>query len=112
MSYDIYIKRDFCGTCGRGDVFDEDDLNLTYNLSPMLRAAGLPGWVTYDGKPAAQVGREVLKVLDDMAGDPEKWRAMNPENGWGDYDECLQGRLRAWAQVASRAGDGDVVKVT
>lgn len=21
----------------------------------------------------------------------EHWRAMNPPNGWGDYDRCLQG---------------------
>jgi len=38
-------------------------------------------------------------VLDDMATDPKRWRAMNPSNGWGSYDGCLQTRMRDWAKV-------------
>ena len=48
----------------------------------------------------------MLDVLDKMAADPDRWRAMNPPNGWGDYDRCLQGRMRRFAEacVAAKAG--------
>ena len=111
MSNDIEIVRDACDKCGRGETRTEDEINLTYNLSPMLRAAGAKPWVDYAGKPAREVGEEILAVLDRMAEDPEKWRAMNPSNGWGDYDRCLQGRLRNWAEIAASAGPNDKVQV-
>lgn len=111
MSNDISIVRDACDKCGRGETNTEDEINLTYNLSPMLRAAGAKPWVDYSGKPAREVGEEILAVLDHMAEDPEKWRAMNPTNKWGDYDRCLQWRLRNWAKVAASAGPNDKVRV-
>ena len=37
-----------------------------------------------DVKPLLDRGIELLKQ------DPDKYRAMNPENGWGSYDEMLK----------------------
>jgi len=51
----------------------------------------------------------MLTVLDGMQSEPDRWRAMNPPNGWGDYDRCIQGRMRVWADTASIAGKRDRV---
>ena len=90
MSADVWIVRDRCNACGRGGDTDES-LNITYNLTGMLTAAGFHGWQWCIGKTAREVGTHMLAVLDGMNTDPEKWRAMNPPNGWGDYDQCLPG---------------------
>ena len=105
MSADLWIKLDACTTCGRGSE-QAAELNITYNLSSMLRAAGFHGWSWCTGKPAPEVGRHMLAVLDGMQTDPDRWRAMNPPNGWGDYDQCLQGRMRDFANACVRATTG------
>ena len=60
-------------------------------------------------RKAREVGVHMLQVLDRMQEDPDRWRAKNPPNGWGDYDRCLQGRMRAWATLAAAAGESDRV---
>lgn len=118
MSADVWIETPtevptVCRTCGHEP---EDNgqgrgaaLNVTYNLSRMLAAGGFCGWQAIIGQPAREVGEHILTVLDAMRVDDDKWRAMNPSNGWGDYDDCLQGRMRAWAQECVEAGPGDVI---
>ncbi|PFG17235.1 hypothetical protein ATK74_1798 [Propionicimonas paludicola] len=108
MSADVWIVCDPCPHCGRGsDRYAE--LNITYNLSPMLKAAGFCGWGDLVGMKARDAGAHVLKVLDGMSTDPAHWRAMNPPNGWGDYDRCLQGRMREWAKQCLEAGPDDTI---
>ena len=109
LSADVWIIRDTCPTCGRGNDNDRDDLNVTYNLSTMLTRAGFVGWRNVLDKPAPKVGRHILAVLDRMARDPDRWRQMNPVNGWGDYDSCLQGRMRAWAERCRDASPQDTI---
>lgn len=77
MSADVWIVRDRCNACGRGGDTDES-LNITYNLTGMLTAAGFHGWKWCIGKTAREVGTHMLAVLDGMNTDPAKWRAMNP----------------------------------
>lgn len=108
MSADVWIERKACDKCGRGEDRSAD-LNFTYNLSSMLREAGFNGWRWCVGKRAPKVGRHILTILDGMQVDPEHWRAMNPSNGWGDYDVCIQGRMRAWAMECLTASDEDHV---
>ncbi len=45
MSADVWIVRDRCNACGRGGDTDES-LNITYNLTGMLTAAGFHGWTS------------------------------------------------------------------
>ena len=33
---------------------------------------------------------------------------INPPNGWGDYDRCLQGRMRRFAEECVAAESGVV----
>lgn len=94
MSADLWIE---CKTCGC-DGCGKRDVNITYNLTPMLTAAGFTGWQSLIGKPASEAGTYLIRLLDEMATDPDRWRAMNPASGWGDYDRTLQVRLREWAQ--------------
>lgn len=66
----------------------------------MLKEAG---WVwpdgrvwseTYlDGVQAIMVLAKARDVLDALLADPETYRALNPSNGWGDYD----GLVEEWA---------------
>ncbi len=108
MSADVWIVKDACAHCGRGDASGAE-LNVTYNLTPMLREAGFVGWGGLVGMRAVEAGEHILAVLDEMALDDARWRAMNPPNGWGDYDGCLQGRMRAWAMECTSAGPDDFI---
>ncbi len=76
--------------------------NVTYNLNPMLREAGwtwpCEGHLFADtvwcadyikGARAADIGEKAMYVLRNLEAEPEKYRAMNPPNGWGSYDGLL-----------------------
>ena len=108
MSADVWIKMDACAHCGATEARGAE-LNVTYNLSRMLREAGFKGWPSILSETANEVGAHILDVLDHMAEDPERWRSMNPPNGWGDYDRCLQGRMRKWANACLSAPPGATV---
>jgi hypothetical protein len=98
MSATVWINEPPCDKCGRSDDDHSPELNITYNLSGMLYEAGFVGWRFLSEMPANAAGRHILGVLNGMADNPQKWRAKNPSNGWGKYDECIQGRMRAWAE--------------
>ena len=108
MSADVWIEMNVCAHCGAPEARGAE-LNVTYNLSAMLREAGFKGWQAIMSEPANRVGAHILDVLDRMAEDPERWRSMNPENGWGDYDRCLQGRMRKWANACVSAPEGATI---
>ncbi len=64
--------------------------NCTYNLGPMLRAAGFPDWILLDGAQASDAAGMLDNVSRTLRSDPEKFRAMNPPNGWGDYEGAIE----------------------
>jgi len=89
MSYDIglYINTGIEET----EVMDIG--NYTYNCSGMFRKAlpaeygginGLSGKVAGDEIPALRI------AVRDMEEQPEVYSAMNPPNGWGNYEGALQ----------------------
>ena len=108
MSADVWILTNPCDTCGHSDQ-QGAEVNITYNLSGMLREAGFCGWRDLVGMKALDAGLHLIEVLDGMREDPQRWRAMNPPNGWGDYDKCLQGRLRDFAERCLDAGPTDTI---
>jgi len=63
--------------------------NLTYNLSPMLTAAGMPRWSVMIGQSATAAGEIWHRVHDTLVEFPERFRAMNPPNGWGTYEDAV-----------------------
>jgi len=100
MSADIWLE----DAEGNALVFGEDEtipmrasakvfgnaFNLTYNLTPMLRIAGMDPWRDFIGLPASVAGQRWAKVLDALSADPAMYKAMNPANGWGDYDGAVK----------------------
>lgn len=64
--------------------------NLTYNLSPMLWEAGMPRWRELVGMSASQAGPIWRDIHGKLAADPERFKAFNPENGWGTYEQAVE----------------------
>lgn len=107
MSYTLTMIRN-----GQESTDEADRCNLTYNLKPMLDEAGFVGFYRLGNNlPAIAFGHIVLAALDHMAQKPERYRALNPANGWGDYDRCLQSRLRTWAEHAVETGQDATVHI-
>ena len=46
-------------------------------------------WKRLDGMSGLQGGLFLGEVIDGLRAEPERFRAMNPENGWGSYDQFL-----------------------
>ena len=67
------------------------DANITHNVSAMWRKAGIHD-ALYESKDktAAEVLPELRTGLMLMRDDPDGFRALNPPNGWGDYDSALK----------------------
>lgn len=60
----------------------------TYNLGPMWRAAGAD-LSAFGGKTGAECLSVLTVAIERMEADPATFKAMNPANGWGDYDGLL-----------------------
>lgn len=87
MSYDVQITVN----TGFEDVCVEECGNYTYNVSEMYYDAfglkeGLRGLHDMGCESAR---KHLADAIKKMESDPEKYRAMNPENGWGDYEGAL-----------------------
>lgn len=107
MSYDVDLYADLGGPepLNLGIL----DWNYTWNIYQMTQAAGW-GIGDFDGRTAA----DALAILEGgmarMRADPAKFRALNPENGWGDYDRFMD-RLEELV-VAFRAAPKAIVRVS
>ena len=67
-----------------------NNFNLTYNLSPMLKAAGMPPWKELKGMGAKEAGEIWDRTVIEMVTHPDKYIPMNPENGWGSYEQAIE----------------------
>lgn len=86
MSVDAHIEVEIDG---EWEYLDDTWINYTHNLSPMYREAGFPHWTDYDGAPVSEFAGVIRGALDRMEGNPERFRALNPPNGWGTYEGAL-----------------------
>lgn len=89
MSWDFWMSIDAGGT---EPAVVRDDINYTYNVSPMYLDAidhddGIGGLNGMTGEQCIPILRDAIKRMED---DPAKYQAMNPENGWGDYRGALE----------------------
>lgn len=75
--------------------------NMTYNVSPMYYDAfdDLGGIRVLDKRECAAAVPDIVAAIERMEADPDKYKAMNPKNGWGDYDGALKllHTLKEWA---------------
>ena len=89
MSADYWLEMDTGGT--EPCRITDPSFNITYNLGPMLRAAGFPDWDALIGAPASEtagvLNSVAAKLRTDQAELTEKY---SPENGWGDWHRALE----------------------
>lgn len=85
MSYDIGLTID---TGGVEPATVYDDWNYTSNCAAMWRAAGAD-LAEFHGKTAGECLPILDAAIEELADHPAKYKAMNPENGWGSYDTLL-----------------------
>ena len=82
MSYDVTF----------GPTIEEPSRNYTSNVSGMWADAigeNLGDLIERLGKRAGDILPALERGIAAMEADPDKYRAMNPANGWGDYDGAL-----------------------
>lgn len=76
---------------GGGYVYEA---NITHNLSRMADEAGVYRALWRPKEigvtRAAQLVESLRDGLATLNGDPERFRALNPSNGWGDYEGLVR----------------------
>lgn len=87
MSYDISL---YINT-GLEDKEVVEIGNYTYNCANMFRVASEVDKSLSDLHNMSCVEAEpiISKAVENMQKDPVKYKAMNPENGWGSYETFL-----------------------
>lgn len=104
MSYDVWLEADLGGA---QPVQVGDGWNYTSNVAPMWRKAmpktdGLAGMHGMIAKDAAAVLRAGIARME---AEPDAYRALNPTNGWGGFDDQL-GELRFLLHMFDDAAAG------
>ena len=89
MSLDIYLKCKCCGRCAE----ESDSLNYTHNLNVMAQEAGIYSFVWRPEENGIETAGQMIEILEkgikELKSNPEKYKAFNPSNGWGDYDSFI-----------------------
>ena len=76
--------------------------NITHNLGKMAAAAGIYHFLWQPGECEVSVAAQLIEPLQaglqKLRAAPEQYEAMNPKNGWGNYDglvDFVEGYLAA-----------------
>lgn len=56
----------------------------------LARVIGPTWWGRLDGSTGSDGAAYLTAIIQGLEADPDRYRAMNPENGWGDYDSLLK----------------------
>jgi hypothetical protein len=91
MSLDVFleIRRD------PDDVFAEEVFyaNITHNLNRMAMEAGIYKALWRPEEVGFTHARDLIEPLTHglelLKSDPAKYKALDPDNGWGSYDGCV-----------------------
>jgi hypothetical protein len=89
VSYDVSLEID---TGGPEDEWPDvvEIGNYTSNVWLMwLTALGGMSLREYNHAPCSEAARPLAEAVKHMESDPDTYRAMNPPNGWGDYEGAL-----------------------
>jgi predicted alpha/beta superfamily hydrolase len=82
MSWDIGIHLN-------GIRFTEAEWNYTHNTNAMMREAGYDWIYQLDGEKVIDTLPKFKAMLANLKAHPEYYRALNPANGWGNYDRLV-----------------------
>ena len=87
MSYDISLVKFH----KNGGIRREIEIgNYTCNVYNMYKASMDISLNSLDGMTALEAIPTLEKGVENMAYNPDKYKAMNPDNGWGDYEGALE----------------------
>jgi hypothetical protein len=82
MSLDVFLT-------AKREVEVHSD-NITHNLAPMAEEAGIYEHLWRPEEIGITTAQQLIEPLSKglalLKSDPERFRALNPENGWGSYD--------------------------
>ena len=82
MSLDVYLMK-----MERVSVFDR---NITHNLNDMAEEAGIYQALWRPEEIGVTKAEQLIPLLEagleKLLADPGRFKAFNPENGWGDYE--------------------------
>ena len=102
MSWDAYLE-----PAERDDPDVGFEWNYTYNCNVMVATVleeaghdlGEPHWLIghmgkswldrLSGCTGAEGGALLIVAIKGLEAEPDRFRKMNPSNGWGDYDSLL-----------------------
>ena len=102
MSLDVMLyepREDSCQKCGHVTMRRGDELfsrNVTHNLGSMAQAAGIYHvlWRPDECSPPITRAKQLIEPLTEglarLRADPEKFKALNPANGWGSYEGLVE----------------------
>jgi hypothetical protein len=92
MSYDISITESHsCHACDRTETSNDMDVNVTWNIRPMLDHIGITfqDLEVLDGITLANRIYSMLQLLK-LAKNAGELDGLEPENGWGSSDDLIQ----------------------
>ena len=85
MSLDISL---LAGKSSESRVYSD---NYTGNVCPMWNKAGVCDTLyTSSGKKASEITEVIRKGITAMKADPDEYKKLNPDNGWGNYEGALK----------------------
>lgn len=110
MSLDVRLDGADCHHCGRsGESFYS--ANVTHNLNKMADAAGIYQALWRPSEIGVEKARELVPLLEaglaKLLADPEAFRSMNPDNGWGSYEGLVE-FVRKYLDACREHPDADV----
>lgn len=83
MSLDFYLEE-------RISLFDR---NITHNLGNMAEKVGVYEALWRPDEYGFKYASDIVPILkhgiNKMKKEPDKYKQLNPENGWGDYEGLL-----------------------
>ena len=101
MSYDIAFKVRVADTDKYVEIGD-CDANITWNVAQIIRSStGLPWNNEENNGFCADVIPKIQSGIIELCAHHEKYRAMEPDNGWG----SVEGTIRFFRRIVSSWND-------
>lgn len=86
MSLDVYLS-----AVRETEIFDA---NITHNLAQMANVAGIYEALWRPEEIGITTANQLIQPLQDglakLKADPDKFRRLNPQNGWGTYEGLVR----------------------
>lgn len=80
-------------TLTRNQPTEVFEANITHNLNKMADAVGIYGPLWRPEDSGIKTAGDLIPFLSDgiaeLKRDPERYRKLEPENGWGTYDDFV-----------------------